>query len=78
VPPAERIVPHLLILKQQLARTTAPLWTRLAVSARGGGASTSQGHPRTVFERALQHENLLVAEATAREIGKVSLVEALE
>lgn len=40
--------------------------------------STSQGHPRTVFKRALQHENLLVAEATAREIGKVSLVEALE
>jgi len=40
--------------------------------------STSQGHPRTVFKRALQHENLLVAEATAREIDKVSLVEALE
>ena len=39
---------------------------------------TSQGHPRTVFKRALQHENLLVAEATAREIGRVSLVEALE
>src|SRR5262249_44292226 len=30
------------------------------------------------FKRALQHDNLLVAEATAREIGHVSLVEALE
>jgi hypothetical protein len=44
----------------------------------GGGASTSQGHPRTVFRRTLEHENLLVAEATAKEIGHVSLVEALE
>lgn len=45
---------------------------------RRGVATTAHGHPRTVFKRALQHENLLVAEATAREIGKVSLVEALE
>ncbi len=44
----------------------------------GGGASTSQGHARSVFKRALQHDNLLVVEATAREIGHVSLVEALE
>jgi hypothetical protein len=44
----------------------------------GGGASTSRGHPRTVFRRALQHENLVVAEATAKEVGRVSLAEALE
>lgn len=44
----------------------------------GGGASTSQGHPRTVFRRALEHGNLFVAEATAKEIGRLSLVEALE
>jgi hypothetical protein len=44
----------------------------------GGGASTSQGHPRTVFRRALERGNLLVAEATAREIGQVSFAEALE
>jgi len=31
-----------------------------------------------VFKRAVQHEKLLVAEATAKEIGKVSLIEALE
>jgi hypothetical protein len=55
-----------------------PRWTRFAVSAPGGGASTSQGHPRTIFRRALEHGNLLVAEATAREIGHVSLAEALE
>jgi hypothetical protein len=40
--------------------------------------STSQGHARTVFRRALEHENLLVAEATAKEIGRISLAEALE
>jgi hypothetical protein len=45
---------------------------------RGGGPSTSQGHPRAIFRRALEHENLLVAEATARELGRISLGEALE
>jgi hypothetical protein len=44
----------------------------------GGGASTSQGHARTVFRRALERENLVVAEATAKEIGRLSLAEALE
>jgi len=45
---------------------------------RGGGASTSQGHARTVFKRAVERGNLLlVAQATAKEIGRVSLVEAL-
>jgi transposase InsO family protein len=39
---------------------------------------TAQGHPRTTFNRAIERGNLLVAEATAREIGKVSLGEALE
>jgi hypothetical protein len=39
---------------------------------------TSQGHARTVFRRALEHGNLLVAEATARELGRVTLAEALE
>ena len=43
---------------------------------RGGGASTSQGHARTVFRRALERGNLLVA--TAKEIGRVSLAGALE
>ena len=39
---------------------------------------TSQGHPRTVFRRALEHGNLLLAEATAREVGRLDLDEALE
>jgi hypothetical protein len=30
----------------------------------GGGTSTSQGHPRTVFRRALEHDNLVLAEVT--------------
>jgi hypothetical protein len=42
------------------------------------GTSTSPGHARTVFKRALQRDHLLVAEATAKEIGRKSLVEALE
>jgi len=51
---------------------------RIAVSAPGGGASTSQGHPRTIFRRALEHDNLVLAEVTAREIGRVTIAEALE
>ena len=39
---------------------------------------TSQGHPRTVFRRALEHGNVLVAEAAAREVGHIDLREALE
>jgi hypothetical protein len=50
----------------------------VAVSALEGGTSTSQGHPRTVFKRALERGNLLVAEATAKEIGRISLADALE
>jgi hypothetical protein len=38
---------------------------------------TAQGHPRTLFRRAIGHGNLTVAEATVREIGAVSLEEAL-
>ena len=43
-----------------------------------GAAATSQGHPRTVFRRALERGNLLVAEVTAREIGPLDLGESLE
>ena len=39
---------------------------------------TAQGHPRTIFRRALDRGNLLVAETVAREIGRVALSEALE
>ena len=39
-------------------------------SAPGGGTSTSHGHPRTIFRRALEHDNLMLAEVTAREIGR--------
>jgi hypothetical protein len=49
-----------------------------ARSAPGGGASTSQGHPRTIFRRALERDNLVLAEVTAREIGSVTIAEALE
>ena len=39
---------------------------------------TSQGHPRTIFRRALERGNYLVAVTTAREVGRLSLGEALE
>ena len=39
---------------------------------------TAQGHPRAVFRRAIERGNLLVAEATAREIGRLGLAEALD
>jgi hypothetical protein len=39
---------------------------------------TAAGHPRAIFHRAIERGNLVVAEVTAREIGRVSLMEALE
>ena len=39
---------------------------------------TAQGHPRATFQRAIERGNLLVAETVLREIGRVSLVEALQ
>jgi hypothetical protein len=45
---------------------------------RGAVVTTSQGHPRTVFRRALERGNLVVAETTAREVGHIDLGEALE
>src|SRR6478735_7891727 len=38
---------------------------------------TAQGHPRAIFARAIEHGNLLVAEASAREVGNLTLEEAL-
>ena len=39
---------------------------------------TAQGHPRAIFKRAIERGNVLVADMTAREIGRISLLEALE
>jgi hypothetical protein len=38
---------------------------------------TAQGHPRAIFKRAIERGNLVVAEATAREIGRLTLEDAL-
>jgi hypothetical protein len=38
---------------------------------------TAQGHPRAIFSRAIERGNLVIAEATAREIGRLTLEEAL-
>jgi hypothetical protein len=37
----------------------------------------AQGHPRAIFKRAIENGNLVVAEMTARELGRISLDEAL-
>jgi hypothetical protein len=42
------------------------------------GTLTAQGHPRAIFNRAIERGNLVIAETTAREIGRMSLAEALE
>jgi hypothetical protein len=39
---------------------------------------TAQGHPRTVFRRAIERGNYLVAITSAREAGRLDLAEALE
>jgi hypothetical protein len=38
---------------------------------------TAQGHARSIFQRAIENGNLLVAEMTARELGRITLHEAL-
>ena len=36
-----------------------------------------QEHPRAIFKRAIENGNVLVAEMTARELGRITLAEAL-
>jgi hypothetical protein len=38
---------------------------------------TAQGHPRLIFATAIERGNICIAEATARELGRISLEEAL-
>ena len=38
---------------------------------------TAQGHPRTIFKRAVERGNVVIAEPTARELG-LTLEEALQ
>jgi hypothetical protein len=38
---------------------------------------TAQGSPRSIFQRAIEHGNVTVAEATARELGRITLAESL-
>jgi hypothetical protein len=38
---------------------------------------TAQGHPRAIFKRAVERGKLVIAEATARELGRLTLEEAL-
>jgi hypothetical protein len=37
----------------------------------------AQGHPRRIFATAIQRGDTVMAEATAREFGRISLDEAL-
>jgi hypothetical protein len=42
--------------------------------APGKATLTAQGHPRTIFKGALERGNLVVAEATAKELPRLDLV----
>jgi hypothetical protein len=33
---------------------------------------TARGHPRRIFKTAIERENLLLAEATGRELGRIA------
>ena len=57
---------------------TGSIDSQLPLGPRGGSSVDLAGHPRTVFKRALEHDNLVLAEVTAREIGCVTIAEALE
>jgi hypothetical protein len=39
---------------------------------------TAHGHPRAIFKRAIERGNIVAAEATARELGHLTLDEALQ
>jgi hypothetical protein len=39
---------------------------------------TASGHPRSIFKRAIERRNLAVAETVVRELGVVTLSEALD
>lgn len=54
-------------------------WVSSAQPSGPGKASglTATGHPRAIFQRAIERQNLVVAEVTAREMGRVTLEEAL-
>ena len=56
----------------------SPVPRLAAAGPEEGGTTTSQGHPYTVFRRALERGDLLVAEATAKELPRISLADALE
>ena len=38
---------------------------------------TAQGHPRAIFNRAIERRTLIVAEGMAREMGQITLEESL-
>jgi hypothetical protein len=38
---------------------------------------TAQGHPRAIFKRAIERGNVVIAEIAAREVGRLTLGEAL-
>jgi hypothetical protein len=39
---------------------------------------TAQGHPRAIFKQAIERGNLVIAEMAAREVGTLTLPEALQ
>ena len=56
-------------------------WSSARVAAPSGPGRrtlTATGHPRAVFQRAIGRANLASAEVSARQLGRVSLIEALE
>jgi hypothetical protein len=46
-------------------------------SGPNGTAVTAQGHPRAIFSGVIENGNLVIAEATAREVKNLTLEEAL-
>jgi hypothetical protein len=52
--------------------------TRSAAPAPERSSTTAQGDPRTIFKRAIEKGSRVIAEATAKEIGELTVAEALE
>jgi hypothetical protein len=71
------LVPHGEISSRCLRLPLPDRLPWLSPSSPTGRAVTAQGHPRAIFKRAVKRGNIVLAEATARELGKLSLEEAL-
>jgi hypothetical protein len=66
------------LLRSARAALVAKVCDRLDSSGPEDTSLTSEGHPHAVFRRAIDRQNLPMALVTAREVGRLTLPDALD